>query len=249
MFKRLSVLIVASLLSANAMADDNWTGWYVGGNIGQNNGHSDTSATLGGAWSTESAGLQTAVIDGLSRNQDPKGMNYGVQLGYAHSFDSGFMLGAELGYNRLNVDASNSRTITTPFPTLSYAVHDKVDLDDEVSLRGKIGYAAGHHSFYGTAGLVRVDTDMITTIASTGNYLKRGHSSDNLSGYQFGAGYEYDFGNQVSLRAEILRTNLEDTSFTTAYQAGSAFTSPVYSETIKQDPDYTSFRVGVNYRF
>ena len=139
MFKRLSILIVASLLSANAMADDNWTGWYVGGNIGQNNGHSDTSATLGGAWSTESAGLQTAVIDGLSRNQDPKGMNYGVQLGYAHSFDSGFMLGAELGYNRLNVDASNSRTITTPFPTLSYAVHDKVDLDDEgyVQVRGR----------------------------------------------------------------------------------------------------------------
>lgn len=248
MFKRLSVLIVASLLSANAMADDNWTGWYVGGNIGQNNGYSDTTATLGGAWSTESTTLQTLVTDSLSRNQDPKGLNYGVQFGYNHSFDSGFLLGAELGYTRLNVDSSNSRTATFS-PSLSYAIHDKVDLDDEVSLRGKIGYAAGRHSFYGTAGLVRVDTDMITSIASTGNYLKRGHSSDNLSGYQYGAGYEYDFGNQVSLRAELLRTNLEDTSFTTAYQTGSSFTSPVYSETIKQDPDYTSLRIGVNYRF
>ena len=249
MFKRLSLFVAASLLSANAMAADNWTGWYVGGNIGQNNGHANTTTTLSGAWTTESAGLQSAFSNGLSRTPDPKGLNYGVQFGYNHSFDSGFLLGAELGYTRLNVDASNSRTVTSPFPTLSYAVYDKIDLDDELSVRGKIGYSGGRHAFYGTAGLVRVDTDMITTVHSTGNYLKRGHSSANLSGYQFGAGYEYDFGNEVSLRAEVLRTNLNDANFATTYQTGSAFVTPAYNESIKQDVDYTSLRIGVNYRF
>jgi len=53
----------------------------------------------------------------------------------------------------------------------------------------------------------------------------------------------------AQLRTELLRTDLEDTDFATEYQTGSAFATPAYIENVNQDLDYTTLRIGVNYRF
>lgn len=250
MFKRLSILVAASLLSANAMASDNWTGWYVGGNAGYSRGTSDVETTLGGAWSSESAALQSHVVNEMSPSLDPDGVQYGVQLGYNHSFGN-FLLGGELSYNRMNMD-DNRQTgpkATAPFPSLTYDVGNRAEVDDELALRIKLGYAGDRHAVYGTVGMARVDATYTASITSNGNYRKRNSEADNLHGVQFGVGYEYDFGNNWSLRAELLRTNLEDTDFVTEYQPGSSFVTPAYIENVNQDLDYTTLRIGVNYRF
>jgi outer membrane immunogenic protein len=250
MLKRLSILVAASLLSANAMASDNWTGWYVGANTGYSRGSSDVDTTLSGQWTAESAALQSYVANEMSPSLDPDGVQFGVQVGYNHSFN-GFLLGGELSYNRMNMDDTRQTgpTPTTPFPTLTYDVHNKVEVDDELALRLKLGYASNRHAIYGTVGIARVDATVSAGIVSNGLYNKHNSEADNLHGVQYGAGYEFDFGNNWSLRAEILRTDLEDTDFVTEYQPGSTFVTPAYTESVNQDLDYTTFRVGVNYRF
>ena len=250
MLKRLSILVAASLLSANAMASDNWTGWYVGANAGYSRGSSDVDTTLSGNWSIESAALQSHVASEMSPSLDPDGAQFGVQLGYNHSFN-GFLLGGELSYNRMNMDDTR-QTGATPvpsIPSLTYDVGNRAEVDDELALRIKLGYAGNRHAVYGTVGMARVDTTFTAGIVSNGLYNKRNSEADNLHGVQYGAGYEFDFGNNWSLRAEILRTDLEDTDFVTEYQPGSSFVDPVYTESVNQDLDYTTFRIGVNYRF
>ena len=250
MFKRLSILVAASLLSSTAMASDNWTGWYVGANAGYSRGNSDADTTLSGQWTTESAALQSYVANEMSTGLEPDGAQYGVQLGYNHSFN-GFLVGGELSYNRMNMDdvRQTGPTPTAPFPSLTYDVHNKVEVDDELAVRIKLGYAGNRHAIYGTLGMARVDATVSAGIRSNGGYNKHNSEADNLHGAQLGFGYEYDFGNNWSLRGEILRTDLEDTDFVTEYQPGSTFDDPVYTESVNQDLDYTTLRIGVNYRF
>jgi outer membrane immunogenic protein len=252
MLKRLSILIAASLLSTSALAaDGDWTGWYVGGSVGHANGESDSRVGLGGAWTSESAALRDEVVNQMSQDLDASGTSYGLQFGYNHQFEGGFVLGAELDYSGLNLE--DSRTVgprpTTTFPSLSYTTVSAVEANNMLSLRAKLGYAADRHFFYVTGGWAQADVDMAAGIVSNGNYLKFGSESDRLDGTQIGLGYEFDFGNQWSIRGEYLRTNLDEARYDTAYLPGSAFLTPPYSETVRQDLDFDTFRVGVNYRF
>jgi len=252
MFKRLSILIAVSLVSTSAMAaGGDWTGWYVGGNVGHGSGESDTNVTLGGQWSAESAALRGEVVQQMSQELDPSGSAYGLQFGYNHEFASGFVLGAELDYTALNIDDSVTvgPRATTAFPSLSYTTVNGVEANDMISLRGKIGYAADRHLFYATAGWAQVDVDMAAGIVSNGGYAKLGGDSDRIDGTQYGLGYEFDFGNQWSARIEYLRTNLDDIRYTTAYLPGSTFVTPAYTETVNQDLDFDTVRIGVNFRF
>jgi outer membrane immunogenic protein len=252
MLKRLPLLIAASLLSTTAMAaDGDWTGWYVGGSVGHGNGESDTRTVLGGQWSTESQALRDEVVTRISKNLDPSGGSYGLQFGYDHAFEGGFVLGGEFDYSQLNIDESfrSGLTPTTPFPSLSYDTLNSIEANDMLSLRAKLGYAADRHFFYLTGGWAQVDVDMSAGITSNGGYAKLGTASDRLSGAQYGVGYEFGFGNQWSARLEYLSTNLDDLRYDTAYLQGSTFVTPAYTETLTQDFDFDTVRVGVNYRF
>ncbi len=251
MYKRLSLLLATALLSTSAMATDNWSGWYVGASVGHGSGNSEARTTLGDSWASESQALRDHVTDAMSADLDPSGGQYGVQIGYNHLFSGGFLLGGELSYTSLSMDDSrvDGPRPTTPFPSLSYTTGNQIEVDDELALRARFGYANGQHLIYGTVGYARVDADMAAGIVSNGNYMKYGSTADNLHGVQFGVGYEYSFGNNWSLRGEYSRTNLEDSDFETAYLPGSSFVTPPYSESINQDLDYDSLRVGVNYRF
>lgn len=252
MMKRLSALIVASLLSTSAMAaDGDWTGWYIGGGFGKADGSSDSNVTLGGAWSTESQPLRDHVVSQMSNDIDPDGSAYDLHFGYDHQFDGGFVLGGEFDYSKLNLDDAEliGPVPTVPFPSLSYTTVNGIEVDNSLSLRAKAGFGSGRHLFYATAGYTRVDVEAEAGIVSNGNYLKYGQKSDTLDGTQIGLGYEFSFGNQWSARIEYLRTNLDDMDYDTAYLPGSSFVTPAYSESIDQDLDYDTFRVGVNYRF
>ncbi len=251
MLKRLSVLIAASLLSTTAMAADGWTGWHVGGNVGQSNGESDASVALGGAWSVEGQPLRDHVTSFWSTDLDPSGTSYGLQFGYDHEFDGGFLIGGELDYSKLSADDSRStaQVPTPPFPTLSYAVGNSIEINNSAALRLKVGYGTDRHLVYLTGGWVRADVDASAEILSNGGYSKIGTASKSLSGTQIGLGYAFDFENNWSMRVEYLRNNLDDMKYDTVYRPGSSFVTPAYNETITQDADFDTFRVGIDYRF
>lgn len=250
MHKRLCILIAAALLSPAAFAADT-TGWYVGADVGHASGDSHARVALGDTWASEAPDLQALVTDQWSNDLSPSGGAYDIHFGYNHEFGSGFVLGGEFEYGNLNLDdrkfidgASNPYSAS-----LNYDTTNRVEANRQYSLRAKLGYANGAHFGYVTAGPTRVDTDMSAEILSTGSYHKLGRKSENLSGIQWGLGYEYAFGEHWTGRIEYLRTDLGKAHYDTAYVAGSTFTSPVYSERFSQDLDFDTFRIGVNYRF
>lgn len=252
MIKRYSLLAACCLLSAPALAaDDNWTGWHVGAHAGHGSGSSDARVSLGGAWSAESAALRDHVTDTWSTDLDPSGSVFGLQFGYDHQFGNGFVLGAELDYSQLNLDDSRSTgMVAVPaIPSLAYDFGNRIELEDQVSLRARLGYASGRHLFFVTGGWSQADAEATATVTSNGGYLKAGHRSDTLDGSVWGAGYEFDFGNRWSLRAEYLATDLDELRFDTVYLPGSTYVSPAYTESFRQDVDFDTFRLALNYRF
>lgn len=249
---RLLILAVSCLLSTSALAaSGDWSGWYVGIHAGQSSGDTDARATLGGQWSSETQTLQDFVADTWSTRLDPSDSSYGLQFGVLHQFASGFVLGAELDHSQLHLEDSRSTGLVEvpSFPGLSYNFGNSIELDTKLSLRGRFGFANGRHLFYLTAGWAQVEADAVATVASNGGYLKRGAASDTLDGTEVGAGYEFDFGNQWSLRAEYLRTDLDDIRYATVYQPGSTFVTPAYTETFRQEQDFDVIRIGLSYRF
>lgn len=251
MTKRLTLLAAACLFSANAFAADGFTGFYIGAHAGHGKGDSDNDVTLGGAWSSESVALQGEVVDGLSQSLNPSGSTFGVQLGYDHQFASGFVLGGEFDYSQLNIEDTDSTGLqpTTVFPSLSYNFTNSIEANDSLSLRVKAGYTNGSHLVFLTAGIGQVDVDASAGMVSNGNYNKLGTTSESLDTTVWGVGYEYLFADNWSFRFDYLNTDADDFRYDTVYQPGSAFVTPAYTETVRQDFDYDTFRVGVNYRF
>ncbi|HSF70881.1 MAG TPA: hypothetical protein VLA25_01215, partial [Methylotenera sp.] len=82
--KRLSLLLVAGLFSSNVMAAENgWTGFYLGGNLGAANAVSDSNIkSLGGLWGGETQTFRDFIANNASANQDPSGVSFGFQAGY-----------------------------------------------------------------------------------------------------------------------------------------------------------------------
>jgi opacity protein-like surface antigen len=249
---RLLILAASCLLSTSALASEgDWSGWYVGVHAGQGSGDATARASLGGAWAGETPDLQNYVANAWSTNFDPSDSTYGLYGGVLHQFANGFVLGGELDHSQLHFEESRATgLVATPtFPALSYDFGNRIDVESKLSLRARFGYASGRHLFYLTGGVAQVEADAVATVESNGNYLKRGVASETLDATEIGAGYEFDFGNQWSLRAEYIRTDADDFSYDTVYQAGSSFVTPAYIETFRQSLEFDSFRIGLSYRF
>ena len=251
MLKRIPLLAAAMLLSGPALASGDWTGWYVGGHLGHTSGSSDAETTLGGQWSAESQALRDHVSSEMSGELDPSGTSHGVHFGYLHQFPSGFVLGGEVAYvqNDAEETVNSGPTPTPPFPSLTYDVTREASIDDQLSARLRAGFASGRHLFFGSVGYTEVRVGGLVAIESNGGYRKLGADSDHVDGIEYGLGYEFDFGNQWSLRLDYSRSDLDDISFNTVYQPGSTFVTPAYTESVVQDFEFDSFRVGVSYRF
>lgn len=252
MRKHIPLIALLCLASPAAMAaNGDWTGWHVGGHAGHASGDSRADVSLGGEWSIETQALRDDVSAGWSTDLGPDGSAFGLQFGYDHQFANGFVLGAELDYASLDISDSRA-TGPQPAPSapaLSYDYANTIELDDKWSLRARFGYASGRHLFFASAGWVQVDASASASVASNGGYLKLGRQSGTLDGFEWGLGYAFDFGNQWSLRGEYLVTNLDDLRYDTDYLPGSTFTSPAYLESVRQDVDFDTFRISLDYRF
>jgi opacity protein-like surface antigen len=252
MFKKLGLIIAACLASGTAFAGDgNWTGWYIGAHGASTDNESSQAVSLGGEWADESAALRDFVTNNWSTELDAGGSAFGVQLGFDHQFDNNLVLGIEADYSWMNGDdvRATPQTATTPFPSLTYAFSNAVEVSNQWSLRPRLGVAFDDNLLYVTAGWTSVDVDAAAAIASNGGYLKAGGTSESLNGTVWGAGWEIKFADHWSARLEYLHRNVDDYEFDTVYLPGSTFQNPVYSESFRGDLDSSEIRIGVNYRF
>jgi outer membrane immunogenic protein len=164
----------------------NWTGFYIGGNIG---------GAFGG-----NNGFAGAVNSG---SNDGKFMG-GVQGGYNFQFAPNWIFGVEAQYDWLS-NSSNNTTFAA-FPGYTY----NSNLKGLGSVTGRLGYTWGPTMVYAKGGYAFSDRSRsvagLTPVAVNGN----------TDGYTVGGGLEYMFTQNWSGNIEYQYYNFGKTSFAAA---------------------------------
>src|SRR6516162_1152408 len=117
----------------------NWTGFYIGGN-------------LGGAWAS---GTLTDNFTGASLTGNNSGFIGGGQIGYNWQVSPQFVLGVEWMFDGTSI-SNSGRQVTVAVPTdLVFPTHvlqGSAHTNWVSTLAARFGYAANNWLFYGKAG-------------------------------------------------------------------------------------------------
>jgi outer membrane immunogenic protein len=221
----------------------NWTGFYLGGNIGSGIGRDRTVLNVGG--------LPPAGISEFF-NLSPDGFNGGIQAGYNWQA-ANWLFGVEADIqgssqrdNRACVLTCN--TFTAPFV---YAAYDAT-LPWFGTVRGRAGYSVGSTLFYATGGYAY--GKVRTKIAVDGGFGPVAVDISNTKGgWTVGGGIETPFtflvsvlGNNWTSKTEYLYVDL---GTSTGSFAIPALVGPATIATSSTQVHEHIFRTGLNYHF
>lgn len=229
----------------------NWSGWYVGANVGYSWGHSGTDTFLDptSAWAAESIAFRNELVALSNRSHDPQGVVGGLQAGY--NFQSGaWVFGVEADINAADLKKTIQFSgLNGGFITRNITESTKSNWF--ATFRPRVGYAANTTLFYLTGGLAVGEVEGSWTVLSSNGYAKSGSSSETKVGWTAGAGVEHAWNANWTVKLEYLYTDLGNISYATAYLPGSTFAPPGfnYAERITQDLTFHTVRVGLNYKF
>jgi outer membrane immunogenic protein len=215
----------------------NWTGFYIGLNIGGQWGHSedvDHDYNVGG------------LPPGFDKpwGYDESGVVAGGQVGYNFQWNW-LVLGVEGEGGYMDLNGRGHEPGSPGNDTVG-----KSDSDFFTTIRGRLGLAFGHWLFYGTGGGIGVnyETDVIDdcNVFPCGASLLRAHKQEFDWGWTGGGGIEYMLGCHWTIRAEYLRYQLDDQTFSgTEFVRGIAFGDHVF----RANTEGNIFRAALNYKF
>ncbi len=212
----------------------NWTGWYIGGNVGY--GWSNANTTISSV-----AGALAGVAIGAIPTNFLNGAVGGFQLGYNYQLSPSWVVGAETDFSFSRVRGSEALTGAGFFP-LTGSISQ--DLDWFGTIRGRLGYAVDSWLFYGTGGGAygHVQYDEQSN-SPAGPISIIATDSAMQWGWTAGGGIEYGFG-QWTTRVEYLYMDLGDHSFNVPLNTvPSAILAPNF------ESRFQVVRAGLNYRF
>ena len=204
----------------------NWTGFYIGGNLGYGFGSGSFSDTL----------VPPTNFTTTSNN----GFLGGGQLGVNYEFHSGLVLGAEAMFDWL----ANARTTFTASNTTAGTATGTINNRWITMATGKVGFAWDRLFGYGKFGGAWV--------GGTSNSFTAGATPLSVSinstsvGWTAGAGLEWAFAGNWSFRAEYDIIGLQGQSFTVPRTPATRFggdTIEVNDRTIQM------ITAGLSYRF
>jgi outer membrane immunogenic protein len=242
MKKILLAAVALTVLAAPAMAADlavkapaykalppvyayNWTGCYVGGNVGGLWAHKDWTAV----------GLDHFESLGSLGGHDADGWLGGIQGGCDYQFAGGFVIGIAADYDWTDANGSNASLINTHYgPVTNHS-----GIESLASVTGRVGYAWDRALGYvkgGGAwerGKYFIDGDQYSPAVTP---------ASTRSGWTVGIGGEYAFNNWLSAFAEYDYYN-----FGTQTHAFTWTCSCVDFVGIKETASV--FKVGLNLRF
>lgn len=223
-------LVLAVFVSSHAKAESSWTGFYLGFNAGyawqgrstethfNPNDRVASAVTCGGDWGGTCA---------LPMSNDVRGATGGVQVGYNWQINPAWMLGIETDFNASRINGSGIS------PTFKLGGEDSKFRDSRTldwfgTVRGRIGFLPTHKLLvYGTGGFAYGQVNEATALDSTagtgafagappfygymcidGTNCFLGQSSRMAVGWTAGAGFEYKFWKNISVKAEYLHIDL-----------------------------------------
>lgn len=234
---------------AKAPAAYNWTGGYVGGNVGYGWG-SDT----GDRWDSfvDQPGVGIAPYFALGGNVlpgvKPSGIVGGAQVGYNWQAAPNWVWGLVADIQASDMRASASSTVTPPLSALS--VHSNTSrIDWFGTVRGRVGYAASNWLFYGTGGVAYGGVKSalaFNCITCTPPTIWAGSNSSTQVGWAAGAGIEVGLTANWTVGVEYLHFDLGSISTTALPDTAPAFgTSVTASSKFAGD----IVRATLNYKF
>lgn len=232
--------IIATLLIAStsmALAADNWTGFYAGGNIGY-------------GWADNK---QTNNKDGYHKIK-PKGVIGGIQAGYNYQFDNNFVIGAEAQFSIANIKKSeNDSKVSSPYSPYS----NTAKIKNAFSLNATAGYAVDSFLPYVTAGLTYGKREFglacgaqyaalpgsPTCDGKNNNPEFNKTASKSSLGYNLGVGVKYRVSRDISIGAEYRYTKFSNKSVN--------LYDPKYPSKSKRDfkTSMNTLNFSVNYQF
>jgi outer membrane immunogenic protein len=254
----------AALISTSAFAADlpartytkapvmptvfNWTGFYIGGFVGgafaDGNARATEPSTPGGVFYNgrnleTSYELDSSFIGGgtIGYNWQAPGSNYvfGVE--------------GEAGYLHLRGSRQDVNAVSAGF-VLPDSVNSTRIGDAYGVIAGRIGYTWDRTLLYAKGGVAFVGntynfTDACTVGGCGANTLLISHSGTDVT-YALGAGIEYAFTNNWSMKGEYLYLGTRHT-ITGSGQTG--FGVPTTFTNSASDPGVHTVKLGVNYRW
>jgi outer membrane immunogenic protein len=240
----------------------NWTGFYIGANGGGIWGHNDVSSNF-------FDGAAVPAAQSLAPLAGTGGMNGssafgGIQLGYNWQTATQWVWGVEADIQGMSLNANRTSAVFAVGAN-SAQDFDQIHRDWFATFRGRVGYTANHALFYVTGGLAAAETRFSRT--QTWSFAD-GCSVDPRNGFgdchvgsatktaiggTVGAGIEYAFAGNWSVKLEYLHIWLQDGNSFLTQNSGAGFAGPpVLVQRFNQsmnDSNLDLFRVGINYRF
>jgi outer membrane immunogenic protein len=203
----------------------NWTGFYVGGNIG-------------GAWRHDDF---TDTLFGVDFSDNNRGVFIGGgQVGFNYQFFNGFVLGAEFDFDWAANNNNTSDTIFTAFGPLQATANNRW----VSTLAARFGWAFDRWLIYGKAGGGWVGNDNFTiTNTQTGASFNFSNNSDNV-GWLVGVGTEWAFAGPWSARIEYDYLGLNSRTFN-----GDGVIFPITDTFNSGNRNIQMVTFGINYRF
>ncbi|WP_256808310.1 outer membrane protein [Bradyrhizobium sp. Bra64] len=232
----------------------NWTGFYVGANVGGQWGSADpgTSTVFDPAGYFASSSVPAIAAVGAQR-VNSSSVTGGFSAGYNWQVNNAVLgLEGDINYFGFKGSASGSALYPCCAPT-GFTVSSQVSADWLATVRGRIGFlAAPTWLLYATGGAaiseVKGNFNFTDTFSAA---TESAAIRDTRLGWTAGVGTEYAFGGGWSLKAEYLYVDLGRTTATSTNLIGFAGTVPFPSNVYTHSVDIKSniVRVGVNYKF
>lgn len=210
----------------------NWTGFYVGLNVGGQFGHAedkdlDNYNALDQQWGYSESGVVA-----------------GGQIGYNWQWQW-LVLGPEIDIGYMNLDGSGVEPESIHFSGSDTRGHS--DSDFYATFRGRIGVAIDQWLFYATGGGIGINWDTRVVddcdVFPCGPGLINAHEEDFDWGWTVGGGIERMFGCHWSIKAEYLFYELDDQHFSALNNFGAGPFG------WRADVNGHIIRGGLNYKF
>ncbi|WP_128967863.1 outer membrane protein [Bradyrhizobium guangdongense] len=227
-----------------AAAAYNWTGLY----IGVNGGWAFSSSGTGDLVASDPLLAPAIAAGGVPTNRDAKhqGGFGGGQIGYNWQMNQ-FVFGLEADIQGADI----GRTNATFFPggggivPINNTARDHIDWFG--TARARLGFAANTALFYVTGGAafggVQSSVSSISAPPFPGSTFS-GSSSDTRFGWSAGAGVEWAFAPNWTVRGEYLHVDLGRNDVAMNDPA-----APGVTATYRFHHEFDAVRVGVNYKF
>ncbi|MDN4988869.1 porin family protein [Bradyrhizobium arachidis] len=229
----------------------NWTGFYVGGNVGGQWGSADAATTTLDPPVAYFANSSVPAIAAVgAQHVNSSSVTGGLTAGYNWQVNSAvFGLEGDINYFGFKGSATGSALYPCCAPT-GFTVNSQVSADWLATIRGRIGFlATPSWLIYATGGAAIADVKGNFNFSDTfAAATESGAIRDTRVGWTAGVGGEYAVGNGWSLKAEYLYVDLGRASMTSNNLVAGG---PLPAQTFTHSFDIKSniVRIGVNYKF